>query len=73
MPGSAIEQPLALALEVIELREYARAKRLVESAPDAKARDKLPASLTRWATRIEFAAVQERRAERQALKERMSG
>ena len=70
MPGSALEQPLALALEVIELREYARAKRIVDSTTDAKARDKLPKALTNWVATIEFAAHYERRAER---KERMSG
>jgi hypothetical protein len=62
--GGALDQPLALALDVLELRAYARAKAALEAAEKPEDVPRTPA--VGWVGEVQAALWQERQARRGA-------
>jgi hypothetical protein len=64
LPSQAIHEPLQLALDVMDLRAYAKAKHLYEHTKDAK--DIPDAPIMDWVYRISYERKQAKNRQREA-------
>ena len=58
--GGGVDQPMALALDIMELRAYARAKQAADDKPVGG--DEPTGLMAYWVTEVEWALMQERYA-----------